>query len=259
MRTMRATNAQDRSWRRVLLIAAVAASLLAGPIGTADPVDAATAGGGGTVGAARLGDPYFPLYGNGGYDVAHYGLRLHYNPDTDRLRGLATIRATATQSLSQFNLDFVGLTVRSVTVNGSPAARNHVGHELVIQPSRGLAAGSTFEVVVAYDGVPVEFEVPDVPGLRMGWMATDDGVIVNGVPEVAASWFPANDHPSDKAAYTFEVTVPSDVGVVANGSLVSQRVSRGNATFVWDAPDPMAPYLATVNIGKWDVRRWTTR
>ena len=73
------------------------------------------------MGAAGLGDPYFPYYGNGGYDVAHYALRLHYEPDSDRLEGVATIRAAATQNLRQFNLDFVGLTVRSVTVNGAPA------------------------------------------------------------------------------------------------------------------------------------------
>lgn len=247
-----------RSVRRVLLVGAVALSLLAVPIGTAEPLGAATASSRRGVGAAGLGDPYFPLYGNGGYDVAHYGLELAYEPGTDRLEGMATIRATATEDLWRFNLDFVGMTVRSITVNGAPALWDRSDHELVIRPSRGLRAGSTFEVVVTYGGVPVEFEVPDVPGLRMGWMATDDGVIVNGVPEVAAGWFPANDHPSDKAAYTFEVTVPSDVGVVANGSLVSRAVSGDTTTFVWDAPEPMAPYLATVNIGKWDVRTWTT-
>ncbi|CAN5116857.1 M1 family metallopeptidase [soil metagenome] len=256
---MGAMDAHGRSLRRALLIGAVAVSLLAGSMGSTDPAGAAPPSSNRRgIGAAGLGDPYFPLYGNGGYDVAHYGLRLDYEPDTDRLEGVATIRATATQDLRQFNLDFVGLTVRSITVNGATAPWSRSDHELVIQPFRGLRSGTTFEVVVAYDGVPIEFEVPDVPGLRMGWMATDDGVIVNGVPEVAASWFPANDHPSDKAAFTFDVTVPSDVGVVANGSLVSQTVSGDTATFVWDAPDPMAPYLATVNIGEWDVRTWTT-
>ena len=31
-----------------------------------------------TVGSAGLGDPYFPLSGNGGYDVQHYSLKLDY-------------------------------------------------------------------------------------------------------------------------------------------------------------------------------------
>jgi hypothetical protein len=36
-------------------------------------------------GAPGVGDDYHPLYGNGGYDVAHYPLKISYNPATDRL------------------------------------------------------------------------------------------------------------------------------------------------------------------------------
>jgi aminopeptidase N len=69
-----------------------------------------------------VGDEYFPLYGNGGYDVRHYLLKVSYDPATDRLVGVATISARATQNLSRFNLDFVGLTVRSIKVNGRSAS-----------------------------------------------------------------------------------------------------------------------------------------
>jgi hypothetical protein len=41
----------------------------------------------------------------GGWDLAHYLLRISYNP-TDRLVGVATISARATETLCRFNLDF---------------------------------------------------------------------------------------------------------------------------------------------------------
>src|SRR3569833_3094893 len=83
-------------------------------------------------GAPGIGDPYYPDYGNGGYDVGHYDLRLRYWPGADRLTGTATILASATQDLSRFNLDFA-LTVKSVLVNGLPARFTKDGaHELVI-------------------------------------------------------------------------------------------------------------------------------
>src|SRR4051812_47560499 len=72
----------------------------------------------GSPGAPGLGDPYFPLDGNGGYATSHYGLDLRYDPTTDWLDGVATINARATQSLSAFNLDLIGLTVRSISVDG---------------------------------------------------------------------------------------------------------------------------------------------
>ena len=33
------------------------------------------------------GDPYFPLDGNGGYQVEHYRIRDDYRPGSDRLTG----------------------------------------------------------------------------------------------------------------------------------------------------------------------------
>ena len=62
-----------------------------------------------TPGAPGIGDPYYPLAGNGGYDVDHYDLAVTYDPATDRLDGKATMLAKATQNLSSFNLDLDGL------------------------------------------------------------------------------------------------------------------------------------------------------
>src|SRR5690349_22900063 len=79
------------------------------------------AAGGPKPGAAGVGDRLFPALGNGGYDVAHYGLTLDYVPETNRLKGTAVITARATQDLSRFNLDLSGLHVRTATVQGSEA------------------------------------------------------------------------------------------------------------------------------------------
>lgn len=82
-----------------------------------------------------LGDPYFPLDGNGGYDVQSYGLDIDYEQATDLLTGVATIKALATQDLSSFNLDFDGLTVQSVMVGGAAAEWEHLAGELTVTPA----------------------------------------------------------------------------------------------------------------------------
>jgi aminopeptidase N len=86
-------------------------------------------------------------------------------------------------------------------------------------------------------------------------MATPDGATVAGQPEVAAAWFPVNDHPLDKASYSFDVTVPDLYEVVANGVLRNRRRHQGRTSWKWEARDPMASYLATIDIGFWDVDR----
>ena len=205
-------------------------------------------------GAPGIGDPYYPLDGNGGYDVSHYDLRLAYAPATDRLTGVATLRATATQNLSSFNLDLHGLTVRSVTVNGLRARWTRNGDELTIAPLLGVRSRTPFRTVIAYDGVP-ETVVDAEFGLS-GFIHTDDGTLVAGQPEVAATWFPVNDHPLDKASYTFEITVPAGLEAIANGELRGNRTRGGLTTWVWDAREPMASYLTTATIGQFDVRAY---
>ena len=208
------------------------------------------------VGAAGVGEPYYPLDGNGGYDVGHYALAIDYAPATDVLQGVATISAETTQPLTRFNLDLDGLRVRSVTVDGTPAARwTHSRGELVITPARALADRAAFTTVVTYGGTPELIAEPDGGG--GGVLPTDDGALILGEPHVASSWFPVNDHPTDKATYTVAVTVPEDLEVVGNGVLVSSTTSGGKTTWTWDATDPMASYLATASIGEFDLTAYS--
>ena len=205
-----------------------------------------------TPGAPGVGDPYFPLDGNGGYDVAHYDLALAYDPGSDELTGVATITAKATQSLSSFDLDFVGLDLKSLTVDGSSVPTSRNGQELTVSPANGIKSGTKFTVVAAYSGVPQTLD--EFGG--SGFFHTDDGAIVMGEPHGAATWFPANDHPRDKASFTFHITEPAALQVVANGALKGQVTKGGATTWTWDSPEPMATYLAFMAIGHFDIHAY---
>jgi aminopeptidase N len=206
-----------------------------------------------TPGSDGLGDPMFPLAGNGGYDVSNYSLTLDYTPSDNRLAGTAVITARATQNLSRFDLDFrMQDSVTRVLVDGAAASYTAAeGQELVVTPAAGLVQGKTFTVKVDYDGVPKVVTDPDQS--IEGWVPTDDGAFVVNEPQGSPGWYPANDNPRDKASYDFRVTVPDGLTVMANGVLVSQTHANGKATWVWRESDPMAPYLATTTLGKFDL------
>ena len=205
-------------------------------------------------GAAGVGDPYYPLDGNGGYDVKHYLLDVIYEPSTDMLTGIATIRARATQNLSSFNLDLDGLTVRSIEVDRHAASWRRNRGELTVTPGRGLRNHSQFVTVVQYEGVPET--INDEFGVS-GFLHTDDGTLVIGEPHVAATWYPVNDHPIDKAAYTFRIGVPNGLEAVANGILKGRHTNGGMTTWTWEASEPMASYLTTATIGEFDLREYS--
>ncbi|NEK87723.1 M1 family metallopeptidase [Blastococcus saxobsidens] len=237
--------------RRLAVLTAT--TVLVGLAPTAAAADDADHRSGGSPGAPGIGDPYFPLDGNGGYDVGHYDLDVAYDPHTDVLTGLATITATATQHLSSFNLDLEGMTVHSITVDGKAAGWHREGGELTVVPERSLKHGKDFTVVVAYDGVPQT--ITDAFGVS-GFMHTDDGAVVAGQPDAAATWFPANDHPLDDASVSVAVTVPEGLAGISNGVLKGTWTEHGRTTWVWKAREPMATYLVTLAVGDFDVREY---
>lgn len=233
---MRRTN---RAGRGALALALV--------IGAAAPAGAAAF----SPGATGAGDPFFPLAGNGGYDVRNYSLNLDFDPKSDALDASATVSARATQDLSRFDLDFRGLHVGTVTVDGVPAQFVRKGQELVITPATGLRKGRGFEVKVTYDGHPGYVLDPDKS--KDGWIPTDDGAFVANEPQGSPTWYPANDTPNDKATYDFAVTVPKGRTVIANGVLVSRTDNADTVTWRWHEGVPMAPYLATVTNGVFET------
>ncbi|MFI6441304.1 M1 family metallopeptidase [Streptomyces sp. NPDC050759] len=210
-----------------------------------------------STGSSGAGDPYFPLAGNGGYHVGHYALTLGYDPGSGRLDGKAVLSARAGQRLSRFDLDFKGLTVTGLTVDHAKAGFRRDGQELVVTPRRALRKGERFTITVTYQGKPGPVTDPD--GSLDGWIPTDDGAFVAGEPQGAMTWFPANNHPTDKSSYDVTITVPKGRTAVANGILLSQRTTHGKTTFRWRQSEPMAAYLATATVGKFDVQQFTTK
>ncbi|MBZ0295871.1 MAG: M1 family metallopeptidase [Anaerolineae bacterium] len=206
-------------------------------------------------GSAGIGDPYYPTLGNGGYDALSYALDLDVDMENNVISGSSTMEAEATEDLSSFHLDFIGFEIESIEVNGEAAAYLRNGRELSITPEAALEDGESFTVVVAYTGEPNEDLSQQSALYSSGWVRYKDGVFVASEPAGAARWFPVNDHPRDKALYSFRITVPEPYVVAANGLLQDVIINADDTTtYVWSSEYVMASYLATVNIGDFVVQ-----
>jgi len=242
---------------RILTAALIVGAVVAASVVATVPAVAAEP----TVGARTAGDPLFPHVGNGGYDVTHYDLDLTYRANDD-VSAVATIAATAAAPLSGFSLDFEGMTVDSVTVNGVPAQFSREQDvdatlfKLDITPA--TAVSGPFTVAVAYSGAPVRHI--DADGSSEGWVKTSDGVTALGQPIGAMTWFPQNNAPADKATYDISVTAPTTAGgnplsVASNGELIGKTVDAqaGTTTWDWQQRNPMATELSVLSIGRFNV------
>jgi len=201
-------------------------------------------------GADTIGDPYFPELGNGGYDALDYFIDLDVDMETNTIAGTVIIELQALEALSSFNLDFAGFEIEAITVDEIEATFERDGRELIITPVDSISQDQVVVVAVTYAGVPGRDT--GVTGLAFagGWNLYSGGVYVASQPDGASLWYPTNDHPRDKATYTFEITVAPEFNVAANGIL--QEVideSNGDKTYIWRTEDLTASYLTTVNIG----------
>jgi aminopeptidase N len=206
-----------------------------------------------TAGSSGIGDRLYPNLGNGGYDVQHYDLDLRYatSDPSQSVEGDVTILARATQSLSRFDLDWGGHSVGGVSVNGQPAAFTSKDEELIITPQTPLGDGQAFTVkVTGFTASPTT-----VGGNVKStvFFKTPDGSATAPQPFSAHLIYPCNDHPRDKATFTFTFDVPAGTNAIANGEEVSRSTAGGRTTWVYSMDKPMATELTQLAVGNWDL------
>jgi aminopeptidase N len=200
-------------------------------------------------GADHSTDPYLPQHGNGGYQVKHYDLTLDYKIGPNRLAGHAHLRAVAKHALSRFSLDLGVFRVNGVLVNGKAAKFTQRAGKLYVKPIRAIERGAQFIVEIRYVGTPKPVSTPQWGDI--GWDELTDGALVASQPLGAPSWFPCNDHPSNKATYRISFTTASPYNVLITGDLLSVRHKAGSTTWEYQRAEPTATYLMGVQIGQY--------
>lgn len=210
---------------------------------------------GGTVGAAGIGDPNYPLAGNGGYQVDSYDIDLNYDPGNNNLRATAQLAGSVTSAdgLTQFNLDLQPtMEVSAVTVNGVGATFSRDGSELAITPAVALEPQAALAVDVSYTGQPAVVRGSRGGAPDGGWYRTNSGgAFAAGEPVSASAWYPVNEHPADTATFAVTATVPDEWQVISNGLRQNYDLpdpGEGNAVFRWQLDQPIASYLTTIYI-----------
>ena len=207
-----------------------------------------------------IGDPYYPSDGNSGYDVGSYHVKLSYFPARQTIRATTVVRARATARLATYHLDLDGLTVDAVRVGGQRATWTRSGeHELVITPARPVRRGQHFTTRVTYHG---KLHNVDDGGAPSGWIsgggAPGSGYL-EGEPHGCATWFPCNDHPTDKATFSLTATVPRPLALVSVGAQgrtsVGTRNGRPVRTYRWRLREPTATYLVGMYIDRLTFER----
>jgi len=182
----------------------------------------------------------------------HDSLALDWDGTT--LTGTAAVRFRTTRTTDTVRLDLIhALHVSQVTLDRVPITFAQKGFGLVLDVGH-LVKGVPHTFTIGYSGTPHTVRAPTHRGdfaEGLGWTEDSDGnVYTFQEPFGAFTWYPVNDHPSDKATYDAQITVPAGDAAVFNGQLEGQQTSAGGSTtFSWHVGRPVASYLTTIAIG----------
>ncbi|MGA9277088.1 M1 family metallopeptidase [Ilumatobacter sp.] len=206
-----------------------------------------------------VGDALFPELGSTDVDVQTYAVALDVPPPNsatagsdDAIEANVTILASVRTGVGVLALDAVDLDIDRVTVD-SVTAPFEVGEtKLHIELPEDRSETVVAEIDYSFVPEPERTEY----GLEIGWQSGADGQsYVLNEPDGARTWMPANDHPSDKARWRFDVSVDPDLAAVANGSLERRgdAAGEGDGVWAWEQTEPMSTYLVQMIIGDYDV------
>lgn len=152
-------------------------------------------------------------YLNDGVDALHYDIEIALPRGAGPVQGRTSIEIAPDPSASEVVLDFTGLRIDEVLLDGSEAAGWTHDDGLLAIP---LTGGARRTISIAYSGTPDD-------GLILGeTVHGEPSAFVDNWPNRTRYWVPSIDHPSDKATARFTIHAPAEWMVVANGALAGQ-------------------------------------
>jgi aminopeptidase N len=186
-----------------------------------------------------------------GVDVLHYEVEVGLGYGILWFEGITEIRVATTASSPTLPLDFSGMGVNGVSIDGSDVDYTHEEGILRV-PLTGTRRGETITVRVHYEGTPDD-------GLIIRENVHGDPVaFVDNWPNRTRFWLPSVDHPADKATVRYTVHAPADWKVIANGHLASEPTATpSNAigpegprrSWIWEVGVPISSYNMVIGAG----------
>jgi aminopeptidase N len=197
-------------------------------------------------------DPYYPQEGEPYFDALHYALDLDWDPASRVLEGTADITFRVTEPRRDILLDFgEPLQVTGAAVDGADVRTTETGDDLTVA-TPGVVPGDQHTLTLSYRGSPQPVRAAGSRSdlLDVGWTTEPDGSVwTMQEPWGAYTWYPVNDHPSDKAFYDATITTTGGMIGIFNGQLLSEATEDGATTTRWHLGAPAASYLTTIAIG----------
>src|SRR3982751_3925591 len=189
-------------------------------------------------------------------DALHYLIRIEIKETSDDINAETEILFSfKNDGVKTITLDLVGMTVDDARENGRATKYSREDAHLNVALQGEYHRGDQARVAIKYHGRPDDGLF--IKKNKFG----DRSAFADNWPNRAHHWFPAIDHPYDKATVEFFVTAPARYDVIANGALIETTNNQdGTRLTHWREATPIPTYcmvigateFAIINAGAWN-------
>ena len=177
-------------------------------------------------------------------DILHYDLDITLLPEIKNLQSTVIITGTFKEKgVKTIDLNFYdNLKLSEVLLDGNKIEYLNTGSRLSITLPSGYSK-DTFKLKFVYSGKPKNL---GLSSFVFGEINNKSLVYSLNEPNYAATWFPCNDDPSDKALLDIKITNDSSRTSISNGKLVDIITNGDKRTYHWKTYYPISTYLICI-------------
>lgn len=190
------------------------------------------------------------------WNVLHYTITVEPHYDSKEILGTVDIKFKVLKAGTKMQIDLQEpMTIRWANLHEKKNSISREGNVYMITFAEPLAAGSTQEIRIRFEGKPREAINPPWDG---GWIWTKDkkgrpwmSVACQGLG--ASVWYPCKDHQSDEPdeGADLNIVVPDSLVAIGNGRLLNTQEGNGLKIFSWQVKNPINNYNIIPYIGKY--------
>src|ERR1051326_3928635 len=182
---------------------------------------------------------FVSVVAHGSVDVIDYSTRLEPDITSKSVKGTVSIRFTTAEKIVEFECG--DLIVDSVVENGKLVEFSVNNHKLKVSLAAGQGGRNNKRPIETSNETKIEINYHGTPkwGIRFFPARNQVYTIFS-----TSQWMVCNDDPGDKATFTLQLVLPSNLTAVSNGELTSQRDLPNNKRLTeWRQRSPIPTYI----------------
>lgn len=184
------------------------------------------------------------------YDVLSQNLKIIPNFDNNSIEAVSDIKLVITSETKSIELNFYsGFKILKLLTSPYNSTFNYNSNKLEIIFNEPLEINDSINIYIHYSGKPKKFRNN---GFFMGKNKSGNYCFTLNEANLAHTWFPCKDSPSDKFLSQMSIVTPNNLYAISNGRLLKvTKIDSTTKLYDYYSEYPITSYLVSFAVGNY--------